>query len=233
MEMKGSAKQQRRSRQALRVYHFVGSEHGLDDLRKRRLKIATITDLNDPFELLPASPEQTTRARFQNWRRQFDTVFGMLCFSRHWRNPVQWSHYAAKHTGLSLGFDIPAKILTRVRYTRNRLNPDVEMIERGGLDAQKEMLKVLATKYEHWRYESEVRFFTKLNDKDQDTGLYFAEFSSKLKLKEVIVGPLSSVSRDELKMALGDLASTVELCKARLAFRTYTITRQRNAALWK
>jgi hypothetical protein len=230
--MKGSPKRQKRSRLKLRAYHFVGSEYGLDDLRKRRLKIATVADLNDPFELLPSSRDLTVCARFRNWRQQFDAKFGMLCFSRHWRNPVQWSHYAAKHTGLCFGFDIPAEILTRVRYTRRRLKPDVEVIERGP-DARREMLKVLSTKYEHWRYENEVRLFTKLNDKDPDNGFYFAEFSSKLDLKEVIVGPLSSVGHDELKEVLGDLACMVEIFKARLAFKTYAVTRQRNVALWK
>jgi len=36
----------------MRVFHFVNEEHGLDDLRKRRLKIAALNELNDPFELL-------------------------------------------------------------------------------------------------------------------------------------------------------------------------------------
>lgn len=35
----------------MRVYHFVNAEFGLDDIRRRRLKIATLNDLNDPFEL--------------------------------------------------------------------------------------------------------------------------------------------------------------------------------------
>jgi hypothetical protein len=36
----------------MRVYHFINEEYGLDDLRRRRLKIATILELNDPFETL-------------------------------------------------------------------------------------------------------------------------------------------------------------------------------------
>lgn len=35
----------------MRVFHFVDENHGLDNLRKRRLKIATLNELNDPFEL--------------------------------------------------------------------------------------------------------------------------------------------------------------------------------------
>jgi hypothetical protein len=217
----------------MRVYHFVGRDYGLDDIRRRRLKIATIADLNDPFELVPSSRDATVRQRFRVWRAQMDQHYGMLCFSRNWRNPVQWSHYAVKHTGLCLGFDIQTNVLTKVRYTAKRLQARVDLLQGSGPDARKEMLKVLSTKYEHWRYESEMRLFTRLNDRDADTGLYFAEFSRRMRLKEVIVGPLSTVTRDELNDALGALARRVEIYNARLAFRTYTVTRQQNPALWK
>ena len=39
----------------MRVYHFLSEQYGMDDLLKRRLKIATFSDLNDPFELLAVS----------------------------------------------------------------------------------------------------------------------------------------------------------------------------------
>ena len=39
----------------MRVFHFVNTEHGLDDLRRRRLKVATLNELNDPFELFGVS----------------------------------------------------------------------------------------------------------------------------------------------------------------------------------
>jgi hypothetical protein len=216
----------------MRVYHFVGRNYGLDDIRKRRIKIATIADVNDPFELVPSSRDKIVRQRFRIWREQFDQRYGMLCFSRSWRNPVQWSHYAAKHLGLCLGFDIPANLLTKVRYSSTRPQARVDVIEGGGPKSQKEMLKVLSTKYAHWRYESEMRLFTRLNDRDPDTGLYFANFSRRMSLSEVIVGPQSTLTRDELHDALGTLGRRVEVYNARLAFRTYTVTRQLNPALW-
>jgi phosphoenolpyruvate carboxylase len=151
----------------------------------------------------------------------------MLCFSRKWTNPVQWSHYAAKHTGICFGFDIPANLFAKVRYTTKRLTPRVDVIEGKAPENQREMYRVLTTKYEHWRYESEMRIFLGLNDKDPDNGLYFAEFADKLVLKQVIVGHLSKVTRADVEEALGDLAKGVEVFKAHLAFRTYTITKQR------
>ena len=41
--------------------------------------------------------------------------------SRSWHNPVQWSHYASKHTGICLGFDVPDEHLGEVTYSRTRL----------------------------------------------------------------------------------------------------------------
>ena len=35
-----------------RVYKFLSAQHGINNLRDRRLKLATIDDLNDPFDLV-------------------------------------------------------------------------------------------------------------------------------------------------------------------------------------
>jgi hypothetical protein len=35
----------------MRLYHYLSEKHALDDLENKRLKIARIEDLNDPFEL--------------------------------------------------------------------------------------------------------------------------------------------------------------------------------------
>ena len=85
----------------MRVFHFVNEEFGLEDLRKRRLKIATLHELNDPFELFGVSlADESLRRAFRAMKDQLASNRGLLCFSRDWHNPVQWSHYAAKHTDL-------------------------------------------------------------------------------------------------------------------------------------
>jgi hypothetical protein len=92
--------------------------------------------------------------------------------------------------------------------------------------------RFLATKYSHWRYEHESRLFTRLPKPDPDTGLYFAPFSEELRLTAVIVGALSPASRAQVHDVLGDLAGSVKTIKARLAFRTFRVVRQRKASLW-
>jgi hypothetical protein len=84
---------------------------------------------------------------------------GLLCFSRHWNNPVQWSHYAAKHTGLCLGFDIPGEHLGAVTYSRKRLVVEAESFHNPRELSVETVTKFQFTKYSHWRYENEVRCF--------------------------------------------------------------------------
>jgi len=88
------------------------------------------------------------------------------------------------------------------------------------------------TKYSHWRYEREWRMFVWLKDARVDEGRFFADFGPDMRLTSLIVGALSPVSRDEVAQALGDLDSEVEVMKARLAFRSFRVVRQRNRRLW-
>jgi len=217
----------------MRVYHFVNQKFGLENIRRRRLKIATLHELNDTFELFGVNlADVHLRRAFSVMKDELSLKHGLLCFSRHWRNPVQWSHYAAKHTGLCLGFDIPDEHLGAVTYSRKRLVVETDKFRNPGELSFDTATKFLFTKYSHWRYENEVRCFVTLDEKDPDTNLYFAEFSDKLRLAVVVVGAHSTVTRETLRNSLGDLASSVEAFKARLAFNTFRVVRQRNAKLW-
>ena len=128
---------------------------------------------------------------------------------------------------------MPARFSHPVTYSAKRLWPNIEKIEGGGVEAKDAMLKVLSTKYSHWRYENEIRCYLTLKTKDPVNGLYFCNFSDKLVLKEVIVGACSTVMRSELNEALGDMAESVTTFKARLAFGSFTVVKQMNRSLWK
>ncbi|UUZ62352.1 DUF2971 domain-containing protein [Polaromonas sp. P1-6] len=218
----------------MHVYHFVPGSYGLENLKLRRLKIATIQDLNDPFELLCidlSNPD--LRDGMREWKAEVARRFGMLCFSLSWRNPVQWSHYADKHRGLCLAFEVPNDSVQPVTYSGLRSHQEAsDLLERGASTLNEAtMLKFLSTKYAHWHYEKEVRAFLALEERDPVTQLYFTEFSDKLKLVEVIVGSESDLTRQELNEALGSLAPAVSLRKVRLAFKSFRVTTQRQAAM--
>lgn len=218
-----------------RVYHFLNQKYGLENLQRRRLKISIINELNDPFELLgPSTEESALRQSFVSWKNRMSKHFGVLCFSLGRQNPVQWSHYADAHRGICLGFDIEnEEALLRVRYRKKRLANTSEAFS--GLDEahpEEKMKEVLSTKFSHWCYEQEVRMFVGLSEPDPETGHFFFRFSDGIVLKEVVVGAKADISRDDISRALGDLVPGVDVFRGRLAFRSFDVVRQRDRSLW-
>ena len=217
----------------MRVYHFINKEYGIEDLRRRRIKIATLNELNDPFEFFGVDLSNASlRHAFRKMKDELSQNRGLLCFSRDWHNPVQWSHYADKHQGLCLGFDVPGEKLGSVSYSRKRLVVETEQLLAFRQLDPEIVTKFLFTKYAHWKYENEVRGFVTLEEIDPEKNMYFADFSDNLRLVRVIVGAESTLTRAEIHDALGDLASRVETFKTRLAFKTFRVVRQRNSKLW-
>lgn len=204
----------------VRAYHLLPSHFAFDDLRHRRLKIARFDDLNDPFDLWAvAQPDPKLRKGIRDSKQELARRFGMVCFSMSWRNPLLWSHYADRHRGIALGFDINGAKVKKVSYVPER--PIVHAVDEEFVN------HLLYTKYEDWQYEQEARVFTSLEDKDSVSGLYFADFSDDCVLQEVIVGPLSSVTESDLKAALEGNQGQVKLTKARLAFNTFNVVENR------
>ncbi len=106
----------------MRVFHFRDTKYGLKSLKERRLKIARIMELNDPFEFLGVELSNRELRKAMNARKnELSETTGILCFSRNWRNPVQWSHYAEHHKGICMGFDVSKRLLAKVDYVGERL----------------------------------------------------------------------------------------------------------------
>lgn len=216
----------------MRAYHFLSERYGIAALGNRRLKIATIGGLNDPFELNPfAISDPEIRQAFARTKASLAEEMGMICFSRTWRNPVQWSHYADHHRGVCLGFDVPDQLIFPVAYVAKRPCIDPALLGKTPDGAQEMISRILTTKFSHWRYEQEVRRFVSLDRNRLENGLYFQPFSDSLRLREVIVGHCSNISRSQIADAL-DLADGVKLVKARLAFRSFRVVTQRRTDLW-
>ncbi len=172
-----------------RVYKFTTAEHGLCNIEQGRLKISTIDDLNDPFDL---APFDTTQPEFQRAQEALVTYYrnhaGLLCFSRNWDNLLLWSHYGAGHKGICSGFDI-ADDVPGVNYDTDVLyQPNVIRISQADNIDYQMMDRLLRTKHECWSYEQEVRVFVGLNDPPDAKGLRWAKFGPVLDLKEVIIG---------------------------------------------
>lgn len=199
----------------MRVYHFLPAIHALDDIRKQRLKISELDQLNDPFELWCVSQEDH-RLRFalREYKKEMTKRFGMICFCKHWHNPLLWSHYADKHRGMCLGFDVDDRGLRAVDYVEER--SDLKMPP-----TKESTDELLFTKYRDWQYEEELRNWFKLDER-QD-GYYFYPFDSFVQLREVMAGPLCTTPKEEIDDALKSYRDTVTITKARLAFRTFRV----------
>ena len=91
----------------MRVYKFLNSHFAMKDIWERRIKISEISDLNDPFELIPCdlSDPRHLHAVLAT-RDEMTRNRGLLHFSRSWANPLLWAHYGDKHRGMCLGFDL-------------------------------------------------------------------------------------------------------------------------------
>lgn len=206
------------------IYHFINAYYGLEGIRNRRLKIARIMELNDPFEFLGVNlSDRKFRKALKDTKEELSKSKGILCFSETWKNPVLWSHYADKHRGLCLGFEVSNSTLERVEYVDSR-HPIPSVID------ETLMKKLLYTKFRHWEYEQERRIYIELEE--HVDGIYYSDFSNDLQLKKVIVGGESNVSRSELANALGNLNGNVESFKARAGFQEFEVVRQQDSAKW-
>ncbi|MDQ3773273.1 MAG: DUF2971 domain-containing protein [Pseudomonadota bacterium] len=209
----------------MRLFHLLPAKWALDDFVRKRLKISFLEDLNDPFEFLSLdTTDPMLQETLIRTRKSLGQQNGVLCFSRSWANPVLWSHYADKHKGIALGFEVqevagePQGI--PVKYVSSRLVHSVSDVQ--GWKPQ-DMLTLLATKFEHWRYEDEVRIYASIVEKDQESGLAFVPFSEDLALTDVVLGVRCSVERTQIEEIVKDWVPTVRVISARLDSSSFSV----------
>ena len=184
-------------RNHIRAYHLMSPEHGISSISLRRIKFARISELNDPFELMALnSRSNESRRLVERFKRLQKDKKGLLCFSKNWTNPLLWSHYAANHEGICLGFDLsPGEDVQDVSYSDKR--PQIENSAASITDKDGELL--LRTKYKDWNYEDELRKFVDLSTAKPEHGLFFVPFNAELELKEVILGQRNEFSIESIR----------------------------------
>jgi hypothetical protein len=218
----------------MRVYYFVESKWALENLQKGRLKLATIADMNDPFEMLACElGDKMVRQRHNEWRHFKARSTGALCFSSKWSDPLMWSHYADRHRGVALAFDVPKYFVDPVQYRKSRVK---DLLPRLHFGAWEEMIaamkQLFTTKYKRWEYESEWRHLTDTNGKETDGKRFFYPFDSHLKLRAVLLGDRFDGVRSEFESVLRPQYAGTQLIATRVAFKTYHIVRQRAVPVW-
>lgn len=217
-----------------RVYKFMKAEHAIGSLQKKRLKLSTIEDLNDPFDLCPLDTSHSQiAAALDALTAPFKETRAVLCFSRNWDNLLLWSHYGDSHKGVCLGFDIVggaegADYDMDVHYQPNLLEI------RTSADVKYELTnRFLRTKHESWSYEQEVRMFADLKDPPDADGRHWIDFNPQLQLREVIIGAQChpAVSR-AVQHAASPFGDTMTLRWAGMRSDAFLLTKQDQAPAW-
>ena len=208
----------------MRAYYMTSAKWGEVILRERRLKLSRFYESNDPFELqLMDSRSKETRKVAAIIANYHNKNTGMICFSRSWASPVMWAHYAEKHTGICLGFDIVNTLLTEVVYTNNKIRvPLGPHLPKYGLSAEL-LARILSTKATDWAYERECRVMGSLKTLDPKTGLYYTDFGTQIVLAEVIIGHRCAWTTPTAVTLIGGVATPVRVCKVRPAFGKFAM----------
>jgi hypothetical protein len=216
----------------MRVFHFINTSYGISNLSLKRLKVSRFSQLNDPFELLAADLlDPRDRKALSEFKTSLNAKTGMICFSSSWGNPLLWGHYADKHSGMALGFDIPDECLSSVQYTTQRPKVEFDQKTRKIVNGPRLMDKLLRTKFTDWKYEDERRMFIDLDLTLQEGGNHFMEFSKDLVLREVILGLNCDLPASRVRQLLKDESPPVKVLKAGMALRAFKIIEDRSARI--
>ena len=208
----------------MRAYKFLDEKYGLKDITERRVKVSTFVDMNDPFELIGS------RWSHVGAEEAIDAYsaaeYGAMCLSKNCTDPLLWAHYADKHRGMCLGFDIPddPHVVHSVNYADERELQDPYLLLKSVASQPLEValtatMRKLLLKYKGWQYEDEVRLFKRL-----EKGLTFCLFDDEdFALKQIILGLRSTVSKKTIVNRLRGYNRDVEVLKATLSGERFQI----------
>ena len=216
----------------MRLYYMTSLETAEQYiLPEKRMRLSRFARLNDPFELMSFNQGGAEeRYIFKMLREHWEKSLGVICFGKHWKSPVMWAHYAGSHTGVCLGFDVPEDKPKQVVYEPERITWAVDLAKPiRGVDVDL-LEKVVTTKYVQWAYEEEWRLFAKLEEPDPTNGEYYVNFGPDLALRQIVVGARCPKSVGSFKKLVGDVEQSVEIIKARPAFESFTMVRQKKIA---
>jgi hypothetical protein len=216
----------------VRVYHFTSAVNAISNLSLQRLKVSKIGELNDPFELLAVDLlDKRHRNAVNSFKEELDRTHGLICFCSSFTNPLVWAHYADRHKGVALGFDIPDDKSIKIIYTEER--PTVEFDERLQkiVNSEKVLNHLIGTKFRDWQYEDEIRMYVSIKDKIPESGMVFEEFSSELELREVILGARCELPISGLRRLSLANKTPVYVKKVKMALREFRVVEDRDTRI--
>ena len=214
----------------MKLFYLTSSAFALAAIALRRIKISRFAELNDPFELLAVSlAEPDHRKAFRSLKEELNKSKGLLCFSASWSNPVLWGHYADKHAGIALGFEVTEGLPVQAIYSEHPLQIPIDKAT-GKLVLEEPLVdELLRTKFVDWKYENEWRVFVNLDHSTREGGMYFYDFSPDLRLSEVILGPRCELPMSRVRSIVSELHPKVVVRKSRIAFQSFHVVEDKSA----
>lgn len=210
------------------VYKFMPARFALSAMETQTLKVATFDSLNDPFDMLPAiigsgDVDKNMEAFARDWRAAVGAEEGLLCACGSCSDPAVWAHYADGHSGMALKLSFPKAYTVPVEYRSERASVrlrDPAAVPVAELEAHQ--LELYRRKGPSWQCEEEYRMRVKLNACTKRDGMYFADLRLLI-LTQVILGYRCKVDPADVRRALGQYHSHVEIVTARLSRTRFEI----------
>ena len=212
----------------MRLYYMTSRQWGVIDIQTRRLKLGRFDTLNDPFEMHPVNMRDRLVQRvLKEWGRLWGEEHGLLCLTETWQNPVMWAHYAERHYGMCLGFDVQDDLAEEVTYRDKRLEWKLDKHKPQFGLSNDDIRKILLTKFVDWKYERERRILLPLEGSGpDDKGLYFQPFNKQFVLREVLLGDRCTLKAKDIVPLIGKPEQSVSVRKIRSGFGEFRMEYQ-------
>lgn len=186
-------------------YKYIDRCGAKKTIEHLNIKVSPAASFNDPFELDPALD-----ARYPNLKSKFcdtfDASFRIYCLTTDPESILMWSHYAEKHSGCVIGFEISEdpfrKVLENYQFSvkygceRSLYDPENPNCIEG-------VLNVAQRKCINWRYEREYRLIFPREMADANDLVDITALS----IRSVIFGCRSDVCPNWLKEMFSLLSS--------------------------
>lgn len=96
------------NKEFINAYIFMTYENMLKTLEKGRLKVLFPEECNDPFEFMSAPPTKLPDGYTSFDSNYLRKEYGFLSFSKTYKSPTMWAHYADNHKGCCVHFRFPS-----------------------------------------------------------------------------------------------------------------------------
>jgi len=222
------------------LYRYLDAAAALKTIEFRSFRISKIKELNDPFERRLGfngyAPER--EAELTAWseavlERQ-NKKYGVICYSATSKDPILWSHYADKHSGVA--FEIRRRkdeMLKEIKYLPTRSTIDINEYNRlrNSSDKLREYLKPIAAsltekKSPSWQYEQEYRDTFSLKNPslfDLREGYFHIKIPENF-LMRVILGWRCRLEEKDVESKLKQVGlNSTKVVRAKLSQGTYEV----------